>query len=178
MTTARTKVEQGEGAIKRCAFPGCELQEEHDGVHFGADIVPPDGTAPVRVQQEGGEQTGFLPPKSGTPQVKPIANERTGRMAVTFRGEVLSVQVKSKKLHANTDDEEVEKIGRLTIQFDGYAVDATALAELVHGRLITLALDNTQRSMFSATITKATVANVDAILDEPKGNNHVDSTGE
>lgn len=69
-------------------------------------------------------------------------------MAVTFRGEVLAVQVKSKKSKISVKEgggEMIEKIGRITIQFDGDAVDATALADLVHGRLVTLALENTQR---------------------------------
>lgn len=79
-------------------------------------------------------------------------------MPVNFSGEVLSVQVKSKKVKQKTGDvtyEDVQKIGRITIEFDGDDVDVTALAELAHGRTITLSFNDTQRS-FLTSVDRAT----------------------
>ena len=73
---------------------------------------------------------------------------------VKFSGELIAVSVKTKKTKAGTEGEEVEKIGRLTIEFDGDSVDVAGLAELVSGRRITLELDDPQRRLWSgATVT-------------------------
>ena len=67
-------------------------------------------------------------------------------MGVKFRGEVLNLTVRSKAVKDRDGNvEDVEKIGKITIEFDGYAVDVTALAELIHGRQVTLELDDVQR---------------------------------
>jgi hypothetical protein len=67
---------------------------------------------------------------------------------VKLSGEILNVAVKSKKIKERGEGgmmfETVVKIGRITIEFDGDAVDVTALAQLVHGRPITLELDEAQ----------------------------------
>lgn len=70
-------------------------------------------------------------------------------MSVKFNGEVLSMQVKSKKIKERGEGgltyETVVKVGRITIEFDGDSVDVAALAEIVHGRAITLEADEMQR---------------------------------
>ncbi len=62
---------------------------------------------------------------------------------VKFTAEVTSVQVKIKKVK----DEPDQRVGKLTLEFDGESVDVSALADLIHGREVSLQVDDTQRSL-------------------------------
>ena len=63
---------------------------------------------------------------------------------VKFTAEVTSVQVKIKKVK----DEPDRRVGKLTLEFDGESVDVSALAELIHGREVSLHVEDTQRELF------------------------------
>lgn len=79
--------------------------------------------------------------------------------SVGFLGEVTTVQVKTKKIKEKGEDgvtyEGTLKVGKLTIEFDGDRTDVSALAELIHGRLVTLQIENTQRSFDLPTEERA-----------------------
>ncbi len=79
-------------------------------------------------------------------------------MPVNFEGEILAVQVKSKKIKVKDGDttfEEIQRIGRITIEFDADSVDVTGIADLTNGKSITLSFAGTQRS-FMTSIDRAT----------------------
>jgi hypothetical protein len=69
-------------------------------------------------------------------------------MAVTFHGEVTNLQVKAKRVKERHEDgsvwESVERVGKLTLEFDAEKVDVAALQNFIHGRYVTLDLEDTQ----------------------------------
>lgn len=73
-------------------------------------------------------------------------------MPVEFYGEVLNVQVKSKKTRIQVRNEDgnfetvevVQKIGRIQLEFDGESVDVTKLAQFIATAPVRLELASTQ----------------------------------
>lgn len=63
-----------------------------------------------------------------------------------INGEVINITVKAKKVKSRGEDgtvyEDVQRIGRITLEFDGGSVDVGELQKFVHGRYITLALED------------------------------------
>ncbi len=75
----------------------------------------------------------------------------SGTRSVGFLAKVRSMGVKIKTTKEKAEDgtvfEGVEKVGTLTLEFDGDRVDVSALTDLIHGKLVTLQIENTQRTM-------------------------------
>lgn len=73
---------------------------------------------------------------------------------VTFDAKVVNLQVKATKHMVTGEDgvkrEQWEKIGKLTLEFDGEAVDATEIAQLIHGANVGLQIENTQLELFQS----------------------------
>ena len=73
-------------------------------------------------------------------------------MPVEFRGEVISVMVKSKKTRVQVRGEDgdfhseeiVQKIGRIQLEFDGDSVDVTKLAAFIAEAPVRLEMASTQ----------------------------------
>lgn len=75
----------------------------------------------------------------------------SGTKHVAFLAKVKSMGVKIKTVKEKSEDgrvfEGVEKVGTLTLEFDAESVDVSALSDLIHGMLVTLKIENTQRTM-------------------------------
>ena len=69
----------------------------------------------------------------------------------TFIGQVITMSVKSKKIRAKAEDgtvfEAVEKVGRVTLEFDGDAVNVAELQQFINGRYCSLDIDDTQHRL-------------------------------
>ena len=76
-------------------------------------------------------------------------------MPVEFYGEVINVQVKSKKTRVTVRNEAgkaetmeiVQKIGRIQLEFDGESVDVTKLAKFIAEAPVRLELASTQERL-------------------------------
>lgn len=70
-------------------------------------------------------------------------------MAVNFDAKVVNVTVKAKERKEKGEDGGMyitfERVGRLTLEFDGESVDVAALGDLIHGRHIGLVVEDTQK---------------------------------
>ena len=89
-----------------------------------------------------------------------MAGPVSGTKSVAFLAKVKQMTVKIKTIKEKAEDgtvyEGVEKVGTLTLEFDGDVVDVTALNSLIHGKLVTLGIENTQRTMeFNASSADA-----------------------
>ena len=71
--------------------------------------------------------------------------------AVKFEAKVINVQVKSKTIKEKTEDgmvyETTEKVGRMTLEFDGERTDVAALAAFIEGRYVHLGISTTQTTL-------------------------------
>ena len=70
---------------------------------------------------------------------------------VKFEAKVINVQVKSKTVKEKTEDglvyESTEKIGRITLEFDGETTDVASLARFIEGRYVHLGIASTQTTL-------------------------------
>lgn len=75
----------------------------------------------------------------------------SGTRSVSFLAKVKEMGVKIKTVKEKAEDgtvyEGVEKVGKVVLEFDGETVDVSALTDLIHGKLVTLQIENTQRTM-------------------------------
>ena len=66
-------------------------------------------------------------------------------MAISIQGEVTNLQVKAKKVKQRGEGgvvfESVERVGKLTLEFDAETVDVAELGKLINGRHIKLELE-------------------------------------
>ena len=71
-------------------------------------------------------------------------------MAISIQGEVTNLQVKAKKVKQRGEGgvvyESVERVGKLTLEFDAETVDVAELGKLINGRWIKLELEDPQMS--------------------------------
>ncbi len=70
-----------------------------------------------------------------------------------IHAEVLNVAIKAKKVKERGEDgtvfESVQRVGRMTIEFDGETTDIGELQKFVHGRYISLVIDDPRYRMES-----------------------------
>lgn len=79
---------------------------------------------------------------------------------VKFEAKVINVQVKSKTVKEKDEGtglvyEDTQKIGRMTLEFDGEATDVASLAAFIEGRYVHLGIASTQMKLPELNGSKA-----------------------